>query len=105
MKTLRFVYQFLIGLVLGAMTVGCGEGSDEPVVTPLPKKTTKEITGFSFSGNADVVNIDHTKGLIHVKALWRPKGWQLRPTVSHNGLNITPTPNTQDYSKPQNLPL
>lgn len=51
------------------------------------------------------MDIDHTKGLIHVKALWRPQGWQLRPTISHSGLNITPTPNTQDYSKPQKFAI
>ncbi|AXE18665.1 hypothetical protein DR864_13335 [Runella rosea] len=100
MKTLHFICLFLIGPILFTIT-GCGEGSDELTVTPVVKKTTKEITAFSFGGNSDVVDIDHTKGLIHVKALWRPQGWQLRPTISHNGLNITPTPNTQDYSKPQ----
>lgn len=101
MKKLRFLYQFWIGLVFIGMTVSCNRRGNESAIPPIVKKSTKEITRFSFGESADVVDIDHAKGLVQVRARWRPTGWQLQPTIAHSGLNIIPSPIAQDYSKPQ----
>lgn len=101
MKKLGFLYQFWIGLVFIGMTVSCNRRGNESAIPPIVKKSTKEITRFSFGESADVVDIDHAKGLVQVRARWRPTGWQLQPTIAHSGLNIIPSPIAQDYSKPQ----
>lgn len=101
MKTLRFLYQFLIGLVLAGITVSCDRRGNESAIPSIVKKSTKDITSFSFGERADAVTIDATNHIIYVKALWRPNGWQLKPTITHNGMGITPVPTTLDYSKPQ----